>query len=88
MGTPLLEMDGTVAEITERMSAFEGQRLHVTVDLSETEHKEYAPTASGYPPIVEKILALAALIPKEEAEKMPHDLAEQHDHYIYGWPKK
>jgi hypothetical protein len=27
-------------------------------------------------------------LPEEELRKLPHDGAEQHDHYIYGTPKK
>jgi len=27
-------------------------------------------------------------VPREEFLKMPTDLADQHDHYIYGTPKK
>ena len=31
---------------------------------------------------------LASRIPEEELRRLPTDLAEQHDHYIYGTPKK
>lgn len=27
-------------------------------------------------------------MPPEELKKLPTDGAEQHDHYIYGWPKR
>jgi hypothetical protein len=27
-------------------------------------------------------------IPKEELEKLPKDLAHNHDHYLYGTPKR
>ncbi len=27
-------------------------------------------------------------IPEEEIDLLPHDAAEQHDHYLYGTPKK
>ena len=27
-------------------------------------------------------------IPEEELDKIPHDGAENHDHYLYGAPKK
>ena len=29
-----------------------------------------------------------AEVPEEELRKLPTDLAAQHDHYIYGLPKK
>lgn len=40
------------------------------------------------PTIWDKIHAHAAEIPDEEWEKMPVDGSEQHDHYLYGSPKK
>jgi Arc/MetJ-type ribon-helix-helix transcriptional regulator len=39
-------------------------------------------------PIWEDILELTADVPDEEWDKLPPDLAEQHDHYIYGTPKR
>jgi Arc/MetJ-type ribon-helix-helix transcriptional regulator len=39
-------------------------------------------------PIWEKILENAASIPAEEWDKVPTDGSEQHDHYIYGTPKR
>ncbi len=39
-------------------------------------------------PIWEEILELTAEVPDEEWDKLPTDLAEQHDHYIYGTPKR
>jgi antitoxin component of MazEF toxin-antitoxin module len=39
-------------------------------------------------PIWEEILALTADAPPEELEKPPTDGASQHDHYLYGTPKR
>jgi Arc/MetJ-type ribon-helix-helix transcriptional regulator len=39
-------------------------------------------------PIWEEILELTADVPDEEWDNLPTDLAEQHDHYIYGTPKR
>jgi Arc/MetJ-type ribon-helix-helix transcriptional regulator len=39
-------------------------------------------------PIWERILERTAAIPDEEWDKVPTDLAEQHDHYLYGTPKR
>ncbi|MBK8467055.1 MAG: hypothetical protein IPL32_14635 [Chloracidobacterium sp.] len=36
----------------------------------------------------EKIQELVADVPDEVWEKLPTDGAEQHDHYIYGTPKR
>jgi hypothetical protein len=34
------------------------------------------------------ILSHMRKVPTEIMETMPEDGASQHDHYIYGWPKK
>ena len=39
-------------------------------------------------PIWERIADLAADVPPEELDKLPTDGASQHDHYIYGTPKR
>ena len=39
-------------------------------------------------PIREEILDLVKDIPPEELDKLPTDGASQHDHYIYGTPKR
>ncbi len=87
MITPLLELEGTVEEIQIRLADFAGQRLHVTVQPiaipADAPHE--VPPKHG---IIDKILARAQAIPPQERAKMPVDLAEQHDHYIYGLPKR
>jgi hypothetical protein len=37
---------------------------------------------------VEVVQRLGRLIPEAELRLIPKDLAGQHDHYIYGTPKK
>ena len=39
-------------------------------------------------PVWETLLQIAAEIPDEESAKLPHDAAEQLDHYLYGSPKR
>ncbi len=39
-------------------------------------------------PIWEEILESTADIPDDVWDKLPTDLSEQHDHYIYGTPKR
>ena len=39
-------------------------------------------------PIWERIISLTADAPLEELEKPPSDGASQHDHYLYGTPKR
>ncbi len=47
---------------------------------------DHADTAAP-PPIWEQFAATDD-IPDEEWDKLPTDLASQHDHYIYGTPKR
>jgi hypothetical protein len=44
--------------------------------------------AAATKPIWERILERTAAIPDEEYDKLPVDGAEQHDHNIYGTPKR
>ena len=46
------------------------------------------PTALPRKPIWERIQERSAVIPDEEWDKLPVDGAEQHDHYLYGTPKR
>ena len=39
-------------------------------------------------PAAQIILDCMSNIPPEMMAKMPTDGASQHDHYIYGWPKR
>jgi predicted XRE-type DNA-binding protein len=39
-------------------------------------------------PIWERIAEIVADMPSEELEKLPTDLAANHDHYLYGAPKR
>jgi hypothetical protein len=46
------------------------------------------PPAPARKPIWERVLERSAAIPDEEYDKLPTDLSEQHDHYLYGTPKR
>jgi bifunctional DNA-binding transcriptional regulator/antitoxin component of YhaV-PrlF toxin-antitoxin module len=40
------------------------------------------------PPISERIVARARSLPPGALDGLPDDLAAQHDHYLYGSPKR
>jgi len=42
---------------------------------------------SGEPPIWETIVSLGRQVPEEEWARIPIDLAQNVDHYLYGSPK-
>ena len=84
MATPLLELEGTWEEIAARASEFAGRRLRVIV-LPAEEHKD---TPNDTRSIEEKIEEIMADVPEEEWAKLPPDLSDNLDHYIYGTPKR
>lgn len=43
---------------------------------------------SGVPEIVKIAQRLGRMIPEEERRRIPKDLADQVDHYVYGTPKR
>jgi bifunctional DNA-binding transcriptional regulator/antitoxin component of YhaV-PrlF toxin-antitoxin module len=40
------------------------------------------------PSLAERIVARARALPQETLDRLPEDGASQHDHYIYGTPKR
>ena len=40
------------------------------------------------PSLAERIVARARALPQETLERLPADGASQHDHYVYGTPKR
>lgn len=81
--TPL-QIEGTWEQIAALAESLSGYRLRLTV-LTNTE------TAASPPLAAPALSELFAQIREQDAEgwdDLPSDLAEQHDHYIYGTPKK
>jgi hypothetical protein len=72
--------DGKVLVPDEPVELPAGQRFVVTVEPV----KPPTPKNPGRPQWVQKALELAQLMPTN----LPEDLAEQHDHYIHGTPKR
>jgi len=60
--------------------------LALVESLLEREHT--APAESNRRPIGEIFEELSSQIPMEEWAELPRDGAEQHDHYLYGSPKR
>jgi predicted XRE-type DNA-binding protein len=46
------------------------------------------PKGNDRRPIWEKVAEISASVPAEEWAKLPTDLAANHDHYLYGAPKR
>ena len=73
----------SVDDAMTEAASFLLQRLNQT--QTEAKPTEAIP---AYKPIWEEFEEIAASIPDEEWRKLPVDGAEQHDHYIYGTPKR
>ncbi|MBI4518134.1 MAG: hypothetical protein HY699_20215 [Deltaproteobacteria bacterium] len=43
---------------------------------------------SAAPPVEDVLAGLAAEVPPEEWSKLPNDLSDNLDHYLYGWPRQ
>ena len=84
MTAPLLELEGTWAEITAQIPDFAGQKLRVLVYPAE-EDRTAAPDTR---PIAEVLAEMAATISPAELAKLPPDFTDQLDHYIYGTHKR
>lgn len=63
------------------------QEVLALVDKMLKEEQEPRPP-KDVRPIWEIIAELSAEVPMEEWAKLPTDGAEQHDHYLYGSPKR
>jgi Arc/MetJ-type ribon-helix-helix transcriptional regulator len=80
---------GHFASLDAAMTKAASLLLHqLKQDQAATPAASQAEAVSAYKPIWEEILELTADIPDAEFDKLPVDGAEQHDHYIYGIPKR
>lgn len=85
MTEELIEIEGTWEEILAHADLLAGRRLHVTAyPRVEGANAEGDPT----PGIEERILATFADVPDSEWERLPADLSDNLDHYIYGTPRR
>ena len=81
-------VENGMIRLAESVVLPEGTEVRVELARSTTEaviEKEEAdPNA---PTIEDKIRAIMADVPKEEWDRLPADLTDHLDHYIYGTPK-
>jgi hypothetical protein len=84
MDRQFVEIEGTWDEIAAEAPRFPGRRFRLIV-LPET-----LPASQGVDDrsLEEKIAEITAQVPEEEWAKLPADLGDHLDHYIYGTPKR
>ena len=80
-------LENTIQERVKALPPEKQQRVLSMVEemLSEKEATQARVAARPLWEIAEEI---SSQVPLEEWEKLPADGAEQHDHYLYGSPKK
>ena len=76
-GTPEYEREG------EALAAAE-----LDAPVERFAYEEISPEVWATMTFEEQTRAIVASIPQEVWDEIPDDASYQHDHYIYGWPKK
>lgn len=80
-------MDRMLKDLQERLRAARGKQQPNGNEGQNGQSAEAQTSTEEDKPIWE-VFADTDDIPEEEWEKLPTDLATQHDHYIYGTPKR
>jgi Arc/MetJ-type ribon-helix-helix transcriptional regulator len=81
--------NGRYATLDDAMA----EAASLLVERLKQEQAQGNPSAAGqasqaHKPIWEVFQEISAGVPKEVWESLPADLSEQHDHYVYGTPKR
>jgi hypothetical protein len=89
----VIELPDEEAALLTARAAAEGMPLTDWLSkLAGRENKESAGTPvaddTDDRPISEVIAEIMADVPPDVLARLPKDGASQHDHYIYGWPKR
>lgn len=83
------EIEGTWDQIAAQAQLFAGHKLRLTILPSEGVLQDVpSQRPNDTRSLDEKLADVAASIPPEDQAKLPADLCDQLDHYIYGTPKR
>jgi hypothetical protein len=77
-------IEGTPDEVTTQLRHWPRKRVRVSLLPEIPEPQEHTESCS----ITEKIAAIMADVSEEDWSKLPTDLSDNLDHYIYGTPKQ
>jgi hypothetical protein len=80
-------LENTIQEKLKALPPEKQQRVLSMVEEMLSE-KESAQASVAARPLWEVAEEISSQVPLEEWEKLPADGAEQHDHYLYGSPKR
>ncbi len=79
-------LENTIQEKVKSLPPEKQQRVLSLVEEMLSEGVTKGPVASR--PLWEIAEEISSRVPLEEWEKLPIDGAEQHDHYLYGSPRR
>jgi ssDNA-specific exonuclease RecJ len=74
--------------VLEKLKVLPLEQQSAVLDFAEFLAQKHIPPERTNRPIWEKIREIAKQVPEEEWDRLPIDGAEQHDHYLYGVPKR
>ena len=83
MSQKTVEIEGTWEQISEHASRYIGHRMRLTILAKPVEDvSSHADTRT----IEQKIADIVAKVPDGEWIKLPSDMGDNLDHYVYGTP--
>lgn len=85
MITNPIEIEGTWEQIASQASRYAKYKMRLTIL---PEMADQTPDEADTRPLEDKIAEIVARVPAEEWEKLPADMGDNLDHYIYGTPKR
>lgn len=77
-----------VLKPAEALPLAEHAQVRVTVEEASIAGDENAEAIVEGSTLMERLIARGKALPEEVLARLPHDGASQHDHYIYGTPKR
>jgi hypothetical protein len=90
--TVMIQLSDAQAAVLQAQAANEGLTVEVWLQRLAEQHAQIPPAASAQSaqrrPIWESITERMKAVPAEVFERLPQDGASEHDHYLYGSPKR
>lgn len=84
----VIELPDEQAHVLKAKAAAEGLTLEAWIRKLAEAPATAAPSEKPLQTAADIVLSCMRNVPPEIMATMPTDGASQHDHYIYGWPKK
>ena len=88
--TVTIRLTDEQAAVLQEQAAAEGLTVDIWLQRLAEQYTQSRPPshATNHRPIWETILDNMKDVPIEEFERLPRDGSSEHDHYLYGYPKR